>query len=653
MIWSWLWRRKGIIGWRLRPMQCHSSSSASWCGQRQKQKVNSQSLKRTVSRCPSDLIALSFFLWTAQRRRHHLLPLDHIVTVLRRLTHRYNTVSAILSELDSIGCASLRNPKSQLVLLRVYWRAGMYDMVVEAYEQMQGAYGFVPDTFARNLLMDVLFRTGHSHVALSLSLFDHTHPPNFFTFNIALFHLSNFNLKKMHTHNTLPYFSPILRLMLRAGYFPSPLSFRMLLNSFCNINALPQVYQLLALITVLGINFSVNIWTILIHSYCKLGHLHLATNLFHNMIQTGCSPNVVTYTTLFKAFIQSNMLTHAFRLYNAMLSTGQIPDLVLSNVLIDCLSKAGRCRDAIRVFLSLSTRNIKPDSYTFTSLLSAICRSRMFYLLPKLVVVSRHIDTDLVFCNALLSSLTKADVPSIAIEFYDYMIDVGFVPDKYTFAGLLSALCAAGRVDEAVNVYHVVVMSSHDIDAHIHTVITGALIKVGKYHKAVNVTRLAVMNRYPLDSVAYSVGLCALLRDGRTQEACTLYYRMKGNGLKPSVHTYNMMFFTFCKERDFLMMKQILHEMIESGIQLTDRNFFNLCKYGCRSDIYLSVSKLLAEMRDLTLLSAKASHELNFVWHDVGVQAKHKHQAEVNTEWNPILYSSSSEDLSDVAASVG
>ncbi|WVY99613.1 hypothetical protein V8G54_025683 [Vigna mungo] len=656
MIWSWMCRRKGTgIGWRLRLMQCHSSSA--WCcGQKQKQKekqrVDSQSLKLTVSRCPSDLIALSFFLWTAQRRRHDTVAIDHIVTVLRRLTHRYNTVSATLSELKSIGCASLTNPKSQLVLLRVYWRAGMYDMVVEAYEHMQSAYGFVPNTFARNLLMDVLFRTGHSHVAVSLSLFNHTHPPNFFTFNIALFHLSNMNLKSQ-CHNTLPCISHIFRLTLREGYSPSPLTFRMLLHSFCNINALPQAFQLLALMTVLGINFSVNIWTILIHYYCRLGRLHLAANLFNNMLQTGCSPNVVTYTILFKAFMKYNMLTHAFRLYNGMLSTGHVPDLILSNVLIDCLSKAGRCRDALGVFLSLSHQNLKPDSYTLTSLLSTICRSRMFYLLPEVVIDSRHIDTDLVFCNALLSSLTKADLPSLAVGFYDYMIDDGFVPDKYSFAGLLSALCAAGRVDEAVNMYRVVVMSSHDTDAYLHTAITGELLKVQKYRKAVSVTGLAVMNRYPLDSVAYSVGLCALLRDGRIQEAWTLYYWMKDNGLKPSVHTYNMMFFTFCKAKDLPVIKQILREMIESGIHLNDRNVFNLCKYSCRLDIYLSVLNLLGEMRDLRLLSPKALHALNFVWDEEGVQSKHKHQAEVNTDCNPILDSSSSEDLSDVAASVG
>lgn len=351
--------------------------------------------------------------------------------------------------------------------------------------------------------------------------------------------------------------------------------------------------------------------------------------------------------------MQSNMPSPAFRLFNVMLSSGQSPDLILCNVLIDCLSKAGRCQDAIQVFLSLSERNLKPDSYTFASLLSTICRSKMFYLLPKLVLVSRHVDADLVFCNALLSSLTKADLPSLAVGFYDHMIDEGFVPDKYTFAGLLSALCCAGRVDKAVNVYHGVVMSYHDIDAHIHTVIIVGLLKTGKFHKAVSVLRFAVMNKYPLDTVAYTVGICALLRGRRTQEACTLYDQMKNDGLKPSVHTYNMMLFTFCKERDLQMIKQILQEMIDSRIYLSGRNFSNLCKYMCRSDTHLSLLKLLAEIRDLRLLSAKALHFLNFDRHADGVQAKHKHQAEDNTEWNLILDTSSSEDLSDVAASVG
>lgn len=479
-------------------------------------------------------------------------------------------------------------------------------MVLEAYHHME-TYGFVPNTFARNLLMDVLFRIGRTDLALRV--FKDTHSPNFLTFNTALLHLSKLN--------DVTHINPIARGMLRMGYYPNPSTFEILINCFCKTHRVVEAYQVLGLMITLGIKMSVNVWTILIHKYCNLGRLDIASKLLWKMTETGCSPNVVTYTTLFKALMESNMVTDAFDLLHIMLSSGQIPDLILCNVLIDRLSKVGRYQDAIEVFVSLSKENIKPDSYTFSSLLSTICLSRMFYLLPKLVY--GHIDADLVVCNALLSSYIKAGLPSLAVELYNLMIDKGFAPDKYSFAGLLSGLCAVGRIDEAVNVYRGVVMTYHDTDAHIHTVITGELTKVGKYHRAAGVFRLAVMEKCPLDSVAYTVGIRALLRGGRTQEACTLYDHMKDRGLKPNVHTCNMMLFTFCKEKDLQMVKQMLQDMIDSRIQLSDRNFLNFCKFPCSLDNYLSVLKLLVEMGDLGLLSAKALHALSFDVHVDGV----------------------------------
>ena len=110
----------------------------------------------TLSRCLFDLIALSLFLWSAQRRRHDTIAFDRIVTVLHRLTHRYNTVPAILSHLETIGCASLTNVVSQSVLLRIYSCAGMYVMLLKAYHHLQASYAFVPDTFAHNLVIEIV-----------------------------------------------------------------------------------------------------------------------------------------------------------------------------------------------------------------------------------------------------------------------------------------------------------------------------------------------------------------------------------------------------------------------------------------------------------------------------------------------------------------
>ena len=119
------------------------------------------------------------------------------------------------------------------------------------------------------------------------------------------------------------------------------------------------------------------------------------------MVKTSSSPNVVMYTTLIKGFKESKMVEDAFHVLNLMKSEGYAPDLVLCNVLIDCLSKVGRYDDVLDVFVSLQTQNMTPDSYTFCSLLSTVCLSKRFSLLPKLVH-GLVIEADLVVCNALL-----------------------------------------------------------------------------------------------------------------------------------------------------------------------------------------------------------------------------------------------------------
>ncbi|XP_028785399.1 putative pentatricopeptide repeat-containing protein At1g16830 [Neltuma alba] len=474
--------------------------------QKGKQLLNGQIICSTLSSCPSDLISLSFFMWCAQQPNyfHDVAAFDCMVSVVRRLTEQHKTVKGIVLELETVGC--IMKAKVFLLLLRIYWHGGMYDMVFEVYEQMISC-GFAANTFARNVVMDVLFKIGQTDKALKV--LKDTQAPNFLTFNIALLHLSKSNDVDLISH--------VLKVMLRMQYYPNARSFEILLNCFCKMNRFAEAYQVLGLMISFGIAMSSKVWTILINGFCKQHRLLVASNLLKKMIETDCSPNVVTYTTLFKAFMESKMIADAFGLLDTMVSRGQNPDIILYNVLIDCLSKAGMYQDAIDVFLNLSKQNIAPDSYTLSSLLSTICLSKKFNLLSKLVC-GHVVDADLMFCNALLSSFCKAGSPSLAVELYNYMVDRGFSPDKYTFCALLSGLCGARRIVEAINVYRGIVMSCDDVDAHIHTVLIDGLIKIGKYHIAIKMFKNAINEKYPLDSVSYTVGMCGLLKGGRTQE---------------------------------------------------------------------------------------------------------------------------------------
>lgn len=624
--------------YQTKKFSCNNSDSE--FPQKGKQLLNSQIIRSTLSSCPSDLISLSFFMWCSQQPNyfHDVEAFDCMIGVVRRLTEQYKTVKGIVLELETVGC--IMKAKVFLILLRIYWHGGMYDMVFEVHEQMVSC-GFTPNTFARNVVMDVLFKIGQTDKALKV--LKETQVPNFLTYNIALLHLCKLNDVDLIRH--------VLKVMLRMKYYPNARTFEMLLSCFSKMNKLAETYQILGLMISFGITMSSKVWTILINGFGKQHRLLVATDMLKKMIETDCSPNVVTYTTLFKAFMESKLIADAFGLLDTMVSRGQSPDLILYNVLIDCLSKAGMYQDAIDVFSSLSKQNIAPDSYTFSSLLSTICFTRRFNLLSKLV--RGHIaDADLMFCNALLNSFCKAGFPSLTVELYNYMIDRGFSPDKYTFSALLRGLCGARRIDEALNVYRGIIMICDDVDAHIHTVVINGLIKIGKYHMAIKMFKNAINEKYPLDSVSYTIVICGLLKGGRTQEACTLYDRMKGNGLTPNDLTCNMMLSAICKEKDREIVNWMLQEMIDLRIELRDRSFLHLCKYLSVSNTYLSSFKLLNKMRVLGLIPPKALHDSCFVGHGKGAKANYEYCREAFTDCNTALDSSSSEDLWNVNAAV-
>ncbi|KAK8553818.1 hypothetical protein V6N12_030801 [Hibiscus sabdariffa] len=583
--------------------------------------ISPQVVNSTLLNCPSNLIALSFFLWCAKQPNyfHDAQAFDCMVNVLSQLTRKYVTVRRIVRELENVGCVV--KAQTFLLLLRIYWRGEFYEMAFETFLEM-GTFGFTPNTFARNVIIDVLCRIGH--VEGAIKVLKETQFPNFLTFNIALC-----NLCKLNDLSNMKY---VTRRMLRQGYYPDVRTFEMILNCLCKMGRLAEAYQVLGLMITLGVTASINVWSMLIDVFCRLHQPGLAYDLFKKMIKAGFSPNLVIYTSLIKGFLDSKMVSTASSILNRMESDGYVPDLVLCNVLIDCLSKVGRYDDAFGVFLSLSDRKLVPDSYTFCSLLSNICLSQRFSLLHN-IASGLAIEGDLMVCNSLLNYFCKAGYPLHAVKLYDYMLDRGLTPDKYSFVGLLSGLCGAGRINKAVNVYQGLIMYHRGLDAHVHTIIMDRLIRVGKYNRAINFFRRALVEKYPLDVVSYNVAIHGLLKSGRIGEASTLYSQMKEIGILPNAHTYNLVISGFCKEGDVITVKKLMQEISGTEVQLGHHTVNSVIKLLFRSYPYPSALNQLIEMWQSGLIPDEAMYAQFSKGPASGINIPHAQHLLVRDKW--------------------
>lgn len=590
-----------------------------------------------ISNFPSDILAFSFFLWCAKQPNyfHDKSTLTHMVSIVSRLTRRFRTVKGIVKELEEVGCVI--KPQTLLFLLRIYWFGGMYDRVFEAFEEIL-RYGYNPNTYSRNIVMDVLFKI--ERVEVALRVFKETQVPNFLSYSIAVC-----NLCKL---NDLVNLQDVVRIMLRKGYYPNEETFFVILNCYCKGGCIAEGKQILGMMILLGVPLSERVWSILIDVHCQAGNMDAASYLLKKMVQSGYSPNVVTCTSLIKGFFESQMPSEAFGILDTMESKGCVPDLVLFNVLIDCFSKMGRYEDAINAFFLLREQTLIPDSYTLCSLITTVCLSKQFVELP-LLITGFKIQPDLVACNSFLSYFCKAGYPAGAVEFYNDMIDRGFVADKYTFAGLLTGLCRSGRIGEAVKVYRGLVRSHVELDSHIITVIINGLIKSGKFHKAISLIKKAASGKSQLDDVSYSIAISGLLTIGEAGEAYALFRQMKEVGLVPSKQTYNLILSGFCKRSDVSMVEEILLEMVDASVEVDHFSLRFMKNILYRSRHSASFFTLLNDVSTSGILPMEAYAELiNELVPQINIRNVH-----MDRSTNVDFGTSSSDEIQEVAVSVG
>lgn len=633
-----LWRRIWILPRSipvLRLLHTAVSKSPAPCHpllpRRAKPTITPQLVNSTLSSFQSDLIALRFFLWCATlpdyfHDRHAYL---RMVDVLGRTTDRCRSVKGVLEELKSIGSAT--KAQTFLILLRIYWVGGRCELVLETFKEMED-FGYTPNTFARNIVMDVYFKLGR--VDLALNALRENEQQNFLTFNTALGNFCRVN--------DLGNVGDVTRIMLEKGFYPNIETFGEIFSCFCKSGRLLETLPLLGLMIKVGLSISLNIWSILIDGYCRLNRTDIAEILLRKMVQSGCSPNVITYTSLIKRFMENRMVGKAYRILKIIGSTDVDVDLVFYNVLIDSLSKNAFHKDALILYCTLLEKGLVPDGYTLSAVLSTLCSSRIFCLSPKgLKRLILEEDLDIVACNSLLRYLFRAQLPPLAKLLYNQMIIRELVPDCYTFAELLGGYCASGQFGEAIDLYNKLVKSHQNLDPHVHTAIISGHVKAGKYRQAVALFRKAQKGN-DLDAKSYTVAIHGLFMDGRGVEAFALFTQMKEIGINPNFHTYNVLVSGFCREKDRKMVAKLLQEMVKARVMLQHSNFLRICNFVCST-----VSNLLDEMEGQGLLVAKT------------IFLRRVHTRDTDTSFightleNSSTDISSSEDLCDVAASVG
>ncbi|XP_023729039.1 pentatricopeptide repeat-containing protein At2g22410, mitochondrial [Lactuca sativa] len=221
----------------------------------------------------------------------------------------------------------------------------------------------------------------------------------------------------------------------------------------------------------------------LIRGYVNSDNPIKALHLYHQMIRVGISPNEFTYPFVLKAcavlsrlldgvlvhvrIIKLGFQSHVYvqnGLISVYCSCDSIRDsrkvfddmvdksLVSWNTMIGGYSKMGYCKEAFLLFRKMRELDVKPDDFTFVSLLS-VCSQSSHGVLGRslhsyIVTTKSHID--IYVQNAIVDMYSKCGDLHSAQTFFDRMCDKNVV----SWTSMVTAYTKHSLLDSAKNLFY-------------------------------------------------------------------------------------------------------------------------------------------------------------------------------------------------------
>lgn len=228
-------------------------------------------------------------------------------------------------------------------------------------------------------------------------------------------------------------------------------------------------------------------WNSMIAGYCQAGYCGVAHDLFERMQESNVSPNVITWNAMITGYIQKGDEDQAMDLFHKMEKNGGVKrDTASWNALIAGYLHHGQKDKALRIFKKMQSFGFKPNSITILSILPAIsnvvsmkkvkeihCCVLRSNLLCEVSVANSLIDTyaksgNITYAHAIFSGMPSINIitwntlttgyvlhgcSNEAIHLFEHMRNLGYKPNRSTFASVISAYALAKKVEDGKSVF--------------------------------------------------------------------------------------------------------------------------------------------------------------------------------------------------------
>eukprot|EP01018_Ginkgo_biloba_P032910 Gb_35636 [translate_table: standard] len=378
--------------------------------------------------------------------------------------------------------------------------------------------GFKPDIYLTTMLLTMYAKCGN--VGYARQLFDKMSEPNLVSWTAMIAGYAQHG----RSEDALSLFYH----MQLAGERPNQFSFGSVLRACAKLAALEQGKQVHASIIKTFVESNVIVWNTLVDMYVKCQCLFDARRIFDEMPER----SVVSWTTMIAGYAREGFGKDGLALFHEMETSGVKPNhYTFTSVLSACSSVAaldqGKQVHArilkTGVQLTVAVGNALVDMYgKCGNLMDA---RQIFDGLPERSLIS---------WNTLISGYAKQGHSKEAFHMLEQMQQVYMKPDHFTFASVLSVCASLAAIGKGRQVHAHIIKRAFELNVVLGTALIDMYAKCGDI-----VDARQVFDKMPqLDLVSWNAMIAGYGKHGLGKEAIRLFSQMDLAGMQPNHSTF-------------------------------------------------------------------------------------------------------------------
>eukprot|EP01018_Ginkgo_biloba_P003192 Gb_13222 [translate_table: standard] len=316
----------------------------------------------------------------------------------------------------------------------------------------------------------------------------------------------------------------------------------------------------------------------------KIVHAHIN--------EKGLMSDILIQKTLLNLYAKCGSLVEAKRVFAQMLQL----DVYSWTVMIAAYSRPGYAEETLILFRKMQRTGIKPDQFTFGTLLPACANLVALYqgmvihaqiirsgfqsdvflesalvdmyakcgnLEKARIVFDEMFQRDVVSWNTMIASYTRHGFPEAALTLFHEMQRTCIQPDQFTFASVLSACGNLSALEQGVEIHDKIINSEFQPNVFVESALVDMYAKCGSIDKACD-----VFDKMPRrDVVSWNTMIASYTRHGLFKDALRLFHQIERTSIQPDQFTFASIL-SACANLEFLQQGMEIHvKLIKSGFQ--------------------------------------------------------------------------------------